>query len=117
VLEGVAFAHADGLDALRKAGTTVEALSVIGGGARSRFWGSILAAALDVRLEYIDGGELGPSLGAARLAQIAATGARATQICTRPPVTATITPDPRIAAALALKRERFRAAYPALKHI
>ena len=117
VLEGVAFAHADGLAALRAAGTTVDTLSVIGGGARSRFWGSILAAALDVRLEYLDGGEVGPSLGAARLAQMAATGAPAAQICTRPPVTATIAPDPRIAAALAPKRERFRAAYPALKHI
>ncbi len=117
VLEGVAFAHADGLAAVRAAGTTVDALSVIGGGARSRFWGSILAAVLDVRLEYLDGGEVGPSLGAARLAQMAATGAPAAQICTRPPVTATIAPDPRLAAALAPKRERFRAAYPALKHI
>jgi xylulokinase len=117
VLEGVAFAHADGLDALREAGTNVDALSVIGGGARSAFWGSILAAALDVRLDYLDGGEVGPSLGAARLAQMAATGAPAAKICTRPPVTATIAPDPRIAEALARKRERFRAGYPALKYI
>ena len=117
VLEGVAFAHADGLAALRDAGTRVDALSVIGGGARSRFWGSILAAALDVRLEYLDGGEAGPALGAARLAQMAATGAPAAQICSRPPVTATIAPDPGLAAALSRKWERFRAAYSALRHI
>jgi xylulokinase len=117
VLEGVAFAHADGLAALREVGTRVDALSMIGGGARSRFWGSILAAALDVRLDYLDAGEVGPSLGAARFAQMAATGAPAAQICTRPSVIATIVPDPRLAAALAPKRERFRAAYTALKHI
>lgn len=34
-LEGVAFTLADGLDSLRGAGADVEALSVIGGGARS----------------------------------------------------------------------------------
>ncbi len=117
VLEGVAFAHADGLAALRDAGTTIDTLSVIGGGARSRFWGSILAAALDVQLNYLDGGEVGPSLGAARLAQMAVTGAPAAQICTRPAVIATIAPDRKIAASLAGKRERFRAAYPALQHI
>ncbi len=75
VLEGVAFAHADGLDALREAGTQVEELRVIGGGARSRHWGNILAAVLNVRLVYLEGGEVGPALGAAKLAQIGVTGA------------------------------------------
>jgi xylulokinase len=46
VLEGVALALADGLDALREAGTRIESTSVTGGGARSAYWGRILAAAL-----------------------------------------------------------------------
>ena len=46
VLEGVAFALGDGLDALRSAGTEVSQLSVIGGGARSRYWGETIAATL-----------------------------------------------------------------------
>jgi len=115
VLEGVAFAHADGLAALRAAGTRVERLSVIGGGARSRHWGTILATALDVTLDYIDGGEVGPALGAARLAQIAVSGASPFEVCTRPAVLASITPDPKLAERLAPKLEKFRAAYPALK--
>ena len=46
VLEGVAFAFADGLDALVEAGAEVGQISVIGGGARSPWWGKVLAAAL-----------------------------------------------------------------------
>ena len=117
VLEGVAFAHADGLAALREAGTQIETLSVIGGGARSRYWGQIIAAALDVRLHYLDGGEVGPALGAAKLAQLAVTGASASEVCTRPPILETIEPDAALAARLAPKLATFRAAYPALRNL
>ena len=115
VLEGVAFAHADGIAALREAGTRVEQLSVIGGGARSQHWGRIIAAALDVELLYLEGGEVGPALGAARLAQIAATGASPADCCPRPPVRAVIAPDPVMAEQLAPKLAQFRAAWPALR--
>ena len=114
VLEGVAFALADGLDALREAGTRVDVLSVIGGGARSRYWGTIIAAALDVRLQYLDGGEVGPALGAAKLAMMAVTGMSASEACTRPQVLATIEPDPALAERLAPKLAKFRRAYPAI---
>jgi xylulokinase len=117
VLEGVAFAHADGLAALREAGTRVDRLAVIGGGARSRYWGTIIAAALDVSLDYLDGGEVGPALGAAKLAQMAVTGASAAEACTRPPVRETVEPNRELAERLAPKLARFRAAYPALAAI
>ena len=117
VLEGVAFAHADGLAALREAGTQIDCLKVIGGGARSRYWGTILAAALDVRLQYCDGGETGPALGAARLVQMAATGASAADVCVSPPVLDEITPDPALSARLAPKLDRFRRAYAAIRDI
>ena len=117
ILEGVAFAHADGLDALREAGTKVESLSVIGGGARSRFWGSILSAVLDVPLVYIEGGEVGPALGAAKLAQIAVTGDSVASICARPAVRDIVEPDARLAERLAPKLARFRTAYSQIKSI
>ena len=117
VLEGVAFAHADGLDALREAGTDIASLSVIGGGARSAYWGRIIAASLGVPLVYLDGGEVGPALGAARLAQIAVTGASAADVCVRPPVRQVIEPDTALADALAPKLARFRAAYPLIRQI
>ena len=117
VLEGVAFAHADGIAALREAGTRVESLAVIGGGSRSRFWGTILSAALDVRLEYLDGGEVGPALGAARLAQMAVTGASAAEACIRPPPVQVVEPDAGLADRLAPKLAKFRAAYAAIRSI
>lgn len=117
VLEGVAFAHADGIAALREAGTTIDGLAVIGGGARSRHWGTLLAAALDATLVYLDGGEVGPALGAARLARIAVTGANPAEICIRPPTSHVIAPDPALAERLAPKLARFRAAYAATRSI
>ena len=115
VLEGVAFAHADGLDALRAAGTHIPVLRVIGGGARSAYWGKILASVLETPLIYSKGGEVGPALGAARLAHIGVTGASASEVCTAPPVAFTIEPDATLTATLARKRALFKAAYPALK--
>ena len=117
VLEGVAFAHADGLAALIEAGTAISTLSVIGGGARSSYWGRIIAASLGVPLVYLEGGEVGPALGAARLAQIAVTGQSVAEVCTRPPVSHVIEPDAALAQALAPKLARFRAAYPLISQL
>lgn len=117
VLEGVAFAHADGVAALREAGTRIDALSVIGGGARSRYWGTIIAAALDVRLDYIEGGEVGPALGAAKLAMIATAGMSVAEACARPRVTDIIAPDAALAERLAPKLATFRRAYAAIRDL
>ena len=95
VLEGVAFAFADGLDALIEAGATIDKISVIGGGARSMWWGGVLAAALKRPLVYRDGSEVGPAFGAARLARIAKTAERAEDVCRPPPVRATVEPNAR----------------------
>jgi len=116
VLEGVAFAHADGIAALREAGTQIDELAVIGGGSRSLHWGHILSSALGVRLLYLEGGEIGPALGAAHLARMGVTGGNARDVCIRPAVRATLEPDPALAARLAPKQERFRRAYQALQH-
>ncbi|TCQ04469.1 xylulokinase [Sphingomonas sp. PP-CC-3A-396] len=111
VLEGVAFALADGLEVLREAGTAVERLAVIGGGARSRYWGQVIAAAMEVDLVYLQGGEVGPALGAARLAQLGVDGGDPAEICVAPPVSHTIVPDPALVSALAEKKAAFRQAY------
>lgn len=112
VLEGVAFALADGVDALRDAGTRIDRLAVIGGGARSRYWGRILSAAMDTSLVYLRGGEVGPALGAARLAQLAVDGGAARDVCLPPPVDRVIDPDAADIERLAPKKEAFKAAYP-----
>jgi len=101
VLEGVAFALADGQDALLEAGAKIERLAVIGGGARSPFWGRILASALGRPLVYAAGADVGPAFGAARLARLAHTGEDPESVCTAPPAARTVEPDPRL-------RERYR---------
>ena len=115
VLEGVAFAFADGQAALEAAGTAIGETSVIGGGARSQFWGRILASVLNRPLTYHSGGEVGPAFGAARLGRLAATGEAPTAICTRPATERVLEPDPGMRNSYQAKWERFRTLYPVLK--
>lgn len=112
VLEGVAFALADGMAVLREAGTDIHQLAVIGGGARSGYWGSIIAAALGTPLVYLEGGEVGPALGAARLAQLAVDGGSPAEVCSQPPIARIVEPAAALADRLAPKLAQFRAAYP-----
>ncbi|MBF7955972.1 xylulokinase [Rahnella victoriana] len=71
VLEGVGFALADGMDVLHATGLKPHSITLIGGGARSPYWRQMLADISGETLEYRTGGDVGPALGAARLAQIA----------------------------------------------
>jgi xylulokinase len=114
-MEGVALAFRDGLDALRHSGSAIGSISVIGGGARSQFWGRILASALDTPLVYRDGATVGAAAGAARLAQIGSTGAEVDALCTPPPVQHIVEPDSALVAHLATRLPRFRALYRALQ--
>ncbi|MBW8755312.1 MAG: xylulokinase [Sphingomonadales bacterium] len=111
VLEGVAFALSDGMDMLRAAGTEPAQASVIGGGARSPYWGRLISATLGIRLVYLEGGEVGPSLGAAQLARAAILGGDPADLCVAPPVSHVIEPDEALRARLTHKQARFRAAY------
>lgn len=115
VLEGVAFAFADGLNALETKGGCIQALTAIGGGARSALWLNILASALGRSLRTVSGGEVGPALGAARLARIASGGGGVTDTAMSLPTVAEFAPDAALAAQLEPQRAMFRRAYPALK--
>ncbi|MEM9243504.1 MAG: xylulokinase [Pseudomonadota bacterium] len=68
VLEGVAFAFAQGQAAMKDAGVDINHVSVVGGGARNRYWGKILSAALQQALCYNQDADVGAAYGAARLA-------------------------------------------------
>ena len=114
VLEGVAFGLADGLDALRAAGTQVQVLSLVGGGSRSAYWAQLIADALNVEIVVHTGSEAGGALGAARLGWLASGGA-VDVVCTRPPVAARFAPDPERHARLAPRLTRFRDLYRRLR--
>lgn len=115
VLEGVAFALADGQDALLAAGGNINSVSVIGGGARSQFWGRILASVLGRALTYHPDGEVGPAFGAARLARLSLTGETPADVCTAPPVARIIEPDNDLRNQLEPRLNRYRRLYSLLK--
>jgi xylulokinase len=115
VLEGVAFALADGQAALLAAGARLDTVLAIGGGARSRLWRRIVAAALDRPLGHGAGGEVGPALGAARLARLAATGEKPDAVCRPQPADDVVEPEPGLRERYREKLETYRRLYGALR--
>ena len=115
VLEGVAFALADGLDALEARGGRIAELTAIGGGSRSALWLRILAAAMQRTLLTSDGSDVGPALGAARLARVCGGDAPASDVFVKPAITARFDPDPALVETLMPRRALYRRLYPALQ--
>jgi len=110
VLEGVSFGMVDGLDALRAAGTDVQQLSLVGGGARSTYWAQLLSDALDVRIVTHVGSEAGGALGAARLAWLMAGGSEQ-EVCSKPPQQDLFIPQRQRHAMLQPRLQRYREIY------
>lgn len=110
VIEGVAFALKDGLDALHAAGSKVTTLSLMGGGARSPYWAQLIADILDIHILRHQGGEAGAALGAARLAWLCAGGDEAL-VCQKPPILAEYPPRQHRARALTRRLAQYRALY------
>jgi len=114
VIEGVAFAFADGMAALREAGSDPKRLLAIGGGARSDVWLQLLADTLAVQVDRPAGAEVGPALGAARLALLSLGLPREAVVVT-PPLAQSFQPDAARGAALQSRLARYRAAYAPLR--
>ena len=113
-MEGVAFALADNLAALRSAGAEVSRVTAIGGGSRSIYWLRAIATALDIPVELPARGDFGAAFGVARLGLIAATGADPLSVCTAPAVDRVIAPDATLRPAFEKARQRYRSLYPLL---
>lgn len=117
VLEGVAFAIRDNLEALRSAGTHISRVTAIGGGSRSRYWLASIATALGLPVDIPADGDFGAAFGAARLGLIAATGADPLSVCTAPKTAETIEPVTALAGAYEEAYGRYRSLYPAIKSL
>ncbi|KUP94914.1 xylulokinase [Tritonibacter horizontis] len=116
VMEGVAFALRDCLEALKGTQTDLTRLLAVGGGTQSPYWVETLATVLGIPLDLPDKGEFGAALGAARLA-MAATGADLASVMTAPPTSHTIDPRPELAEAFDASYDRYRALYPKMKEL
>ncbi|MFC6488346.1 xylulokinase [Nitratireductor sp. GCM10026969] len=115
VLEGVAFAFRDNLEALRQAGTELPRVTAIGGGSRSSYWLKAIATALGLPVDLPAEGDFGAAFGAARLGLIAAEGADPRTVCTPPEVSTTIEPETGLSAAYEDAYRRYCALYPAIR--
>ena len=115
VIDGVTLTLADCQELLAETGSLPSDVAVIGGGARSALWMRILASALGRTMILYEGGELGPALGAARLARLAVTGEDPARVCRKPAVARRFEPEPALGAAYAERLAQFRTLYGALR--
>ena len=116
VLEGVTFAFMDSAKAMSATGTQLERLIAVGGGARSDYWLSAIATALNVPVDLPQDGDFGGSFGAARLGMMAA-GAQASDVATPPNIARTFEPVAGLQGIFAQAHERYGAAYRALRDL
>jgi xylulokinase len=112
VLDGVGLALADCQDALVADHAAIERIALIGGGARSRVWGEIIASAIGRTLYVPAHAGVGAALGAARLARQAVGGPLIADAATRE--VRHIVPRTNWIEAYRRKREIFRRHYAAL---
>lgn len=116
VVEGVGFALADGIDVLHETGATADNITLIGGGAKSAYWRQLLADVCGRTFEYRTGGDVGPALGAAKLAQIALNPNQdISSFCQPLPLEAVYRPNPQAGEFYAEKRVKFAEIYQRLK--
>ncbi len=116
VLEGVAFAFRDSLEAMRATSTAPTRLIAVGGGSRSEAWLKILASTLGLPIAVPVDGDFGAAFGAARLGILAA-GAGGAEALTPPRLRKTIEPEPSLIEPFQSAYERYRSLYTALKEM
>ncbi len=114
IAEAIAFSLADGLGVL---GRPPERLALIGGGARSSFWGKLIASVLGVQLVRYHSSERGPAFGAARLGRLAAGSETPESVVVAPSIAETIDPDLAWHEAYRPRVEAFRVLYRSLQPV
>nr|WP_136252905.1 xylulokinase [Ningiella ruwaisensis] len=115
VIEGVSLAFADGVEALHASGTQAKEVMLIGGGARHEGWRQLLADVLNREVKFCEAGEVGPGLGAARLAQLAVDkDTPFAEICKTPKTIATYQADAQRHALFKKRQGKFREIYQQL---
>jgi xylulokinase len=117
VLDGVAFAFRDCLEALKAAGTSIQRATAVGGGSKSPLWLKIIATVMGIPIDVPAGGELGAAFGAARLGLLAATGEKPSAALRPPPMSSSILPETHAAEAYEAAYRRYVRLYPAWKEV
>jgi xylulokinase len=117
VLDGLAFAFRDNMDALREGGAKINRLMAVGGGTKSELWLKIIATVLGVPIDLPAAGDVGGAFGAARMGMVAATGADFRKVFTKPKIARSILPEKSAQAAYEDQYQRYLKIYPAIREI
>ncbi|MCY4287406.1 MAG: xylulokinase [Aestuariivita sp.] len=117
VMEGVAFALRECMDALEDGVVSTEDWFVVGGGSLSPFWLETLATILKHPLAVPTDPQLGAGIGAARLASCAATNQDYREIMTVPKATRVIEPRTDISDRYEEQYKLYKNCYQALKPV
>ncbi len=118
VVEGISFGLAEGMEVLHATGLRPDYINLIGGGARSVFWRQLLADITCQTLHYRQGGDIGPALGAARLAMMSChPHVVFNELLPEPPIEAVYIPNPDVRVQYQEKYQKFKDLYQSLKTI
>lgn len=92
VLEGVAFGLREGFNAMIKNPAHLQEMTVVGGGAKSMYWGKIIASILNMPLTYRQSNTVGAAFGAAKLAWLAETKSNPADLFSMPAIENVVEP-------------------------
>ena len=116
VLEGVAFAFRDSLEAMRNTGSAPSQLTAVGGGSRSDYWLDVIATVLNLPIAVPKDGDFGAAFGAARLGMMAA-GHAGPETLSPPEIQRVVDPTPALSDPFQSAYDRYRSLYVALKEL
>ena len=118
VLEGVAFATRDMLEAAKSTGLDIKQSMICGGGAKSPLWRRIMANVLNVKIR-VPSCEEGPGMGGAMLAMVAAGAytSVADAVDAIVKVSEEIEPESELVKLYDERYQSFKLLYPALKDV
>lgn len=118
VLEGVAFALRDCVEAARSSGLKISSATLCGGGAKSKLWRRIIADVLGAEI-MIPEVEQGPGYGAAILAMVAAGEYPSVEEAVKKivKVKERVIPDKERVALYEEKYKTYKSLYPSLKEV
>jgi xylulokinase len=113
-LEGVCLGMAQGIAALQAVQPGLDRVSLIGGGSRNAYWAQMLADATGLQVVRHADAEVGPSLGAARLAWLACDPGEGARIFVAPEVVEAFEPRTAPRSRMQERGARMAALYDSL---
>jgi xylulokinase len=116
VLEGVAFAIKD-CERILPNTNEVKSLAIIGGGAKSNYWGQIIANILNKTIVFYDETKIGPSFGSALLALAGDNNISISSLEVKPLIIKQIDPHQQTVDFYQEKYVKFQALYQQTKNL